>query len=542
MRNSPHETDVLVVGGGLGGIAAALAALRLGRQVILTEESEWLGGQLTSQAVPPDENRWIEQRGATRSYRRLRHGIREYYRRHYPLSEDAQVSAKLNPGDGNVSRLCHEPRVALAVIEEMLAPFRADGQLQVLTQHEPVAAHIEGDEVREVVVRDVRDGTERGLRGRYTLDATETGELLELGGVEHVLGAESRSQTGELHALDGPAQPLDQQAISWCFAMDYHPDADFTIDRPEGYTAWSAYHANFWPGTLLSWDDVHPRTLEPRTRHLFESPSPREGRARDLWHYRRILSMGQYRPGRYTSDVTLVNWPQVDYWRGPIVGVDEATRSAHLTSARELSLSLLYWMQTEAPRHDGGSGYPGLRLRGDMVGTSHGLAMRPYIRESRRIQAELTILEEHVGVQARELAGLEPGAHSYSDSVGIGSYRIDLHPSTGGELPERTYVDVATYPFQIPLGALIPVQMENLLPASKNIGTTHITNGCYRLHPVEWTIGEAAGALAAHALNTSTPPRRIRGEATLLEEFQTLLVSRLGFELTWPEDIRHTVV
>ena len=51
-----------------------------------------------------------------------------------------------------------------------------------------------------------------------------------------------------------------------------------------------------------------------------------------------------------------------------------------------------------------------------------------------------------------------------------------------------------------PLGALIPVRAENLLPANKNIGTTHITNGCYRLHPVEWSIGEAVGALAVIAL------------------------------------------
>ena len=45
-----HHTDVLIVGGGVGGVAAALAALRLGRRVTLTEESPWLGGQLTSQA------------------------------------------------------------------------------------------------------------------------------------------------------------------------------------------------------------------------------------------------------------------------------------------------------------------------------------------------------------------------------------------------------------------------------------------------------------------------------------------------------------
>ncbi len=39
---------------------------------------------------------------------------------------------------------------------------------------------------------------------------------------------------------------------------------------------------------------------------------------------------------------------------------------------------------------------------------------------------------------------------SYADTVGVGMYRIDLHPSTGGD----NYIDVASSPFEIPLGAL----------------------------------------------------------------------------------------
>ncbi len=161
-------------------------------------------------------------------------------------------------------------------------------------------------------------------------------------------------------------------------------------------------------------------------------------------------------------------------------------------------------MQTSAPRPDGGTGWKGLRLREDIVGTADGLAKYPYIRESRRIKAEFTILEQHVGTDARmKVTGLkreEVTAMRFPDSVGIGSYRIDLHPSSGG----NNYIDISSLPFQIPLGALIPRRMENLLPACKNLGVTHVTNGCYRLHPVEWNIGEAAGGAGGLL---PTPPK-----------------------------------
>ncbi|MCP5119925.1 MAG: FAD-dependent oxidoreductase, partial [bacterium] len=187
----------------------------------------------------------------------------------------------------------------------------------------------------------------------------------------------------------------------------------------------------------------------------------------------------------------------------------------------------------EAPRPDGGQGWPGLRLRNDVVGTEDGLAKYPYVRESRRIRAEFTVLEHHVGTQARmERTGHKReglSAEVFQDSVGIGSYGLDLHPSSGGD----NYIDIGSLPFQIPLGALIPERMENLLPACKNLGVTHITNGCYRLHPVEWNIGESAGMLAAHAVATKRDPRLIRNTEKLLREFQAIIQSQ-GIEIAWP--------
>jgi hypothetical protein len=182
-------------------------------------------------------------------------------------------------------------------------------------------------------------------------------------------------------------------------------------------------------------------------------------------------------------------------------------------------------MQTEAPRPDGTLGYPGLRLRKDVVGTDDGLAMHPYIRESRRIRAEFTILEQHLSPVSRGNEGAMP----YADSVGIGCYRIDLHPSTA----QRNYIDSPVHPFQIPLGSLIPIRVSNLLAACKNIGTTHITNGCYRLHPVEWNIGEAAGYLAAFCLDNNVEPRQVRNNEKILADFQQMLVAE-GIELQWP--------
>jgi hypothetical protein len=253
----------------------------------------------------------------------------------------------------------------------------------------------------------------------------------------------------------------------------------------------------------------------------------------NLWIYRRIAARDNFSAGTYASDISLVNWPQNDYWLGNLHETGEEEVARHLRRAKQLSLSLLYWMQTEAPRADGGQGWPGLHLRPEQTGTEDGLAKYPYIRESRRIQAEFTVVEQHVSTDARmKLTGKqrdEVTAETFRDSVGVGSYRIDLHPSSGGD----NYIDVSSLPFQIPLGSLIPQRVENLIAACKNLGVTHITNGCYRLHPVEWNIGESAGCLAAWAVRNGFRPRQIRNDAKRLAEFQSW-IGQQGVEITWP--------
>jgi hypothetical protein len=366
----------------------------------------------------------------------------------------------------------------------------------------------------------------RDIEAAYFLDATELGDLLPMAGAELVTGFESRSQTGEPHAPERAA-PDNQQAFTVCFAIDHLAGENHVIDKPSTYTYWRDYVPRVrpaWPGRLLSFTYSHPITLQPRTLPFDpeRDAPPAEG---GWWTYRRIARRRNFVEGAYRSDISLVNWPQNDYLDGNLTGSpEEAAR--HLEGARQLSLSLLYWLQTEAPRPDGKQGWPGLRLRSDLTGGRAGLAKAAYIRESRRIRAEFTVLEQHVGADARK--GLAH-AEDFPDSVGVGSYRIDLHPSTGGD----NYLDVASLPFQIPFGALIPRSIDNLLAAAKNIGVTHITNGCYRLHPVEWNIGEAAGMAAAHAVSTGLTPRAIRNSEKRLKEFQARLAAQ-GVETAWP--------
>ncbi|UZP39252.1 hypothetical protein NXS19_007068 [Fusarium pseudograminearum] len=535
-RPKSFSTDILVVGGGLGGVGAALGALRRGRRVLLTEEYEWLGGQLTSQAVPPDEHTWVEQFGVTRSYRALRDGVRQYYRDNYPLTEDARRRPQLNPGAGHVSKLCHEPRVAVAVIEAMLMPFIGSGLLVVMKRVKAVSCVMLGQVVQSVTFRKLDTPDTFTVDAKYVIDATELGDLLPMSKTPYVTGFESRKDTGEPSAPE-EAQPQNSQAVSICFAVDHIEGEDNTIPKPEKYDHWRKCHPDFWGAPLLGLKAPHPRTLEIVEREFTPNPNDdpalvisdqrKSGGDMNLWTFRRIAAKDNFTSGAYQSDICLVNWPMIDYFEKPIIDVSETELQERLAEAASLSYSMLYYLQTDCPRADGkGTGYPGLRLRGDITGTEHGLAMAPYVRESRRIKAVTTIVEQGLSLDVRG----SKGAVHYPDSVGVGMYRIDLHPSTGGD----NYIDVACCPFEIPLGALIPLERPNLLAASKNIGTTHITNGCYRLHPVEWNIGEAAGLLAAHCLDQDLAPHDVQGKKELFKEFQDMIIKE-GIETEWPD-------
>ena len=270
--------DVGVIGGGVGGCAAALALAEAGHRVVMTEEYDWIGGQLTSQAVPPDEHGWIEQFGCTATYRRFREGVRAYYRMHYPLLPRHRDDPRLNPGNGWVSPLCHEPCVALAVLESMLAPHVSSGRVCIMRRHRPIEALTDGDCVTAVRVRDGATGEVTELRASYFLDATENGDLLPLAAIEHVTGAESRGETGETSAPER-AVSANVQAFSVCFILEEHAAESHVIPRPARYDFWREYVPKLsplWPGPLLGWAGLNPRTMQPM-RYNFDPHREKPG-------------------------------------------------------------------------------------------------------------------------------------------------------------------------------------------------------------------------------------------------------------------------
>jgi len=523
---SEAQADILIVGASLGGVAAAIAAARRGCSVILTEECEWIGGQATTQGVPLDEHPWAERFGITRSYAEFRARARDYYRRNYPLSRAAMADPNLNPGAGWVSKLCFEPRVGLAVLHEMLLPHLSAGRVRIFTRHRPIAVEAQGDFIRSVTLADERTGEHRQFAGAYVLDATELGDLLEMGGVESVIGAESRDETDEPLAVEGPAQPHEQMVFTHIFALDHLPGENHVIDKPDGYDFWlkqTSHRGNYPKFTL-------PDLMGDKHDHFGRPVRPGSYTA-STWNFRRMLCRGNFTPGAFPSDITVAIWPLNEYHLGVLCGVSAEERARQLKAARDLSLGAIYWLQTDAPNPGtGGTGYPGLRPRGDVFGTADGLAQMPYIRESRRIRAEFTVLEQHFRT---DLDPTRDGPVHYGDSVGLSGYRVDIHKPTAPGAPSITLAMHGKHWLQqIPLGALIPVRVQNLLPACKNLGVTHVMNGAFRVHATEWNIGEAAGALAAFCLASSASPRAVRATPDLLADFQRGL-QRDGVELEW---------
>lgn len=528
--NAIPTCDVLVVGGGLGGVAAAEAAARAGMTVILTEPTSQLGGQLTSQAVPvPDESSYVERDPGvgTRAYRELR----EQLRAKYAAMPGIRPGRERNVGMCWVSRVSGEPAVWEQVIRERLEKLRGPGGVrEVLTRNQlirvalwnPRRRYWNAGRYHYADFVNLDTGRITRVAAKYLLDATEWGDALAAAGSPWVLGAEAQSEFDEPAAPE-TARPDWVQSLTYCFAVRWHPEGPHRIvEKPDEYD----YFKSLGEYTLgYDYSDGRGRVYYKVFERVPNSGGP-------FWTYRRLIAASSFSGnGKYTQDLALINWRGNDFHEESPVGkpVDEQVRI--LKRARAFAQGFLYWLQTECPRDDGtGLGYPEMRLATDVMGSEDGIAIHPYIRESRRLRAQFTLTQNHLSPDPNRPE--RKWGEEFPDTVGIALYAIDIHP-TKGEPP----LLAEALPYHLPLGSFIPrAGPANVLPAAKNFGATRLALASARMHPTEWHVGEVAGNLAAFCIRRDLDPERVRNTPDLLAAFQQQL-AETGVPLRWRDVI-----
>ncbi|MBW4647192.1 MAG: FAD-dependent oxidoreductase [Kastovskya adunca ATA6-11-RM4] len=526
---------ILVVGSSTASYTATLGALRTDPQVVvcLVIPQQVLGGQFTAQALPAsdDGDQLKSPNGEAYSISKTHRSFRNLQRSLQAVS--GQVVK--NPGGGWVSPLCTTPVTSARALNEAIAPYITQKRLIIIPFAEPmqVITTTSGQRrrVTGVVFRDTQNGANFTVSGQVVIEATDLGDLLELGNIESRVGQEARSETGE-PLLPEVALPRCQQSITYCVLLERTaPGRGVSIGKPIGYgeQPWllpTDFTGKFWTRkSNLVWE----------ARDFFHSYG--------IFSYRRLQRVSLRESNVSVGDVTVLNWSTSprgpsgkegsfyignDYRNGIIVGVSREERQATLKRARDRSRAYAHFLQVSEGKD--------LKPRGDLTWTSDGIALEPYIREARRGVALSTIRHQDV---AKAFFPGQARARTFDDSVGIGQYHyLDIH---GNDEPGQVSLPgdyVLALPFSISMGALVPINTDGLILSSKSLGTTHITNGAYRMHPVEWAIGEAGGALAAMAIRENVEARDIVLNEPRKRKLQGLL-ARNGVPLIWFDDITH---
>ena len=520
-----RDFDIITVGASFGGVAAALSAARCGKRVALVDRSGNVGGQATAQGL----TRWDESQqatspntyGSTKSYQDLKEGIRNWYRANAKLAANARKQ-DFNPGfyEGG-HPFSVDCRVAEIVLRQLLQD--AAKNVTLLLNTAVKAAKVDHELIH---LMELENGDT--LTAPIFIDATDVGELLPMCNVAWVIGAEGRSDTEEPHA-EARAHSGHIQPITVSIAVEHRPDGEkHVIPKPASYT----------PEIVAEQDFGVVDKRNGMIGGIFTSEyGPKEDRWWEtIFSYRQYIDHRNFDDPAYACDRGVINVGCNDYQAAVIPTGDAARDAAIVEAARGVSIAYLYWLQTEASTDDGKrKGNPNLAPRQDIFGRDDATAPQAYIRESRRIKNPIVrILEQHISPEGSQNAGAR-APMNFSDSIGIAMYGIDIHKSYGA--PGTPWVGgIEVRPFQIPLGSLVPTDKSNLIAACKNIGATHLTSGAYRVHPAEWAIGEAAGALAAYCVGQRVSPAQVHANPSRTAALQLRLLEQ-GIPIFWWDDL-----
>lgn len=458
------QADVLVIGGGTGGTAAAIQAARRGARTFLVGEGPWLGGMLTAAGVcAPDGNELAAwQTGIWGAF----------------------VRALIDRQGGGVdwawvSFFTYEPAIAAQIFADWVAAL-------------PNLHWIDGGPPREMLRAGDRilgaRFAETTVTATITIDATELGDGLALAEIPCRWGWEWHQEFGE------PSAPI--------------APSDLTDRYPVQAPTWVAYLQDFGP------DQTAPEIPAPPNY----DPSQFEG-AWDGYGVEMFLNYG-----RIPGDRFMLNWPQCgnDYHQNLARLVDSpAKRQVFLNEARDYSQGFARFLQEHLGRRYGLATdlFPTAQIGG--VAGGGGLALHPYFRESRRAIALSTVTEiDLLPIVNGRVAPL-PRDPQTGDctAIAIGNYPNDHHyPGWDISLAPKATRWGGRWtgtPFALPYGCLVPREVTGLLVCEKNIGVSHMANGSTRLQPIVLGLGQAAGMAAAlcveqHCLPHELPVRSLQ--------------------------------
>lgn len=527
--------SILVVGGSTAAYTATLMALRMGVDVCLVQPQKVVGGQFTAQALPAsDDGDLLKMKASLENVDGEHFAISKTQREFRARQRELQLVGgrkEFNPGGGWVSPFATTPVVAAIALNEAIAPYLAKDTLKLIPLSEPVEVHFttgsEGrPKVQGVTFQNSQTGARFTITAKITIEATDLGDLLEVGGIPSRVGQEARHETGEA-ILPEDARPQCQQSITFDVLVEHTPPGKgIPIGMPEGYgkEPWLNFHeftGRFFTkdkqGNWKKWDFLSDF---------------------GIFRYRRLHRTQSHEKKVNHGDVSVINWGTSqepdrhccgnDYRFGQLVGVSREERQKHIQRARDRAKAYIHYLQTH--------GVPDLRPRGDLTWTKDGIALEPYIREARRGIALTPIRHEDV---AESFFPGQARGRCFPDTVGIGQYHyLDIHSNDAPGQVNLRGKDVAALPFALPLGSLVPVNTDGLVLSAKSIGTTHITNAAYRMHPMEWAIGEASGCLAVFAYWMGIEPRDLAAQEAAIRKIQGYL-TRHGVPIFWFDDIAH---
>lgn len=435
-----QSVDVLIVGGGASGVAAGIQSARMGVNAMIIEETPWLGGMLTAAGVSCVDGNY-----------KLRSGI---------FGEFADSLAARYGGyealkSGWVSNINFDPQIGQEIFTNMT---EACGALLDVHRETEVLGVKKEDGGWEVTVRD-KDGRKSVVYAEVLIDATELGDIAKACGVDYRIGMEAASETGESIA---PAEANDviQDLTYVAFLKDYGPDADMTIEKPEGYDPAPFYNSC-----------QNPLNVENAT-------------GQTIWSPEMMMTYGRTPEGRY-----MINWPIYgnDYYVNSVEMSPEERADAY-QKAKDFTLCFIYFIQTQL-------GMKNLGLADDVFPTEDRLPFIPYHRESRRIVGKAFFTMD---------AAADPYGYKYPyyrTGIAVGDYPVDHHHFRHAgwkDLPDLEFYPIPS--FNVPMGALIPENTQDLIVAEKSISVSNLMNGATRLQPVVMQIGQASGALAALAV------------------------------------------